>query len=85
MVLGRWLFSLVVVSATVVVVYQLFESNTHFLVIAGFSAVCGGLAGRAMLLRRGLTIGMLSGFLAPLIYIPLWFVFDLPPYFSSLD
>jgi hypothetical protein len=63
----------------VVGVYQLMVWDTHFLLLALFGAGCGTAAGWVFVGRRGLIVGAVLGFLTPLAYLPLWFVFDLPP------
>jgi hypothetical protein len=52
--------------------------NAHFLVLASVGAASA--AGVAWAGRRGLVPGAALGFLAPLVYLLLWFLLDLPPY-----
>ena len=53
--------------------------DAHYLVLAGYGAGSGALAGLAVGGRRAALPGMTAGFLTPLPYLPLWFAFDLPP------
>ena len=73
------LASAAVFVAGVAGVYWLMVWDAHLLLLAAFGATCGGLAGRAAWGRRGLLVGAAVGLVLPLAYIPVWFVFDLPP------
>ena len=68
---------LVVVGVTGV--YQLMKADAHFAILAWFGAVCGAASGYLFGRRVGLLAGGVLGFIFPLVYLPLWFIFDLPP------
>jgi hypothetical protein len=73
------LTSLAAIAVGVAGVYWLMVLDAHFLLLAAFGAGCGGLTGRVLCGRRSWVPGAAFGFVAPLVYIPLWLVLDLPP------
>lgn len=70
---------LAVVALGVAGVYWLMVWDVHFLLLAVFGAGCGASAGWSFAGRRGAAAGAVIGFIAPLVYLPLWFAFNLPP------
>lgn len=63
----------------VATVYQLMVWDAHFLMLGLCGAVCGACVGAAFKGWSGALVGSMLGFVAPIAYIPVWFVFDLPP------
>lgn len=75
----RCLGAIVSVVVGIMGIYQLMIWDAHFLLLGAFGSACGLGTGSILARRRGLVPGAALGFLAPLIYLPFWLAFDLPP------
>ena len=75
----RLLSSVAEFAAGVTGVYWLMVWDTHFFMLALFGCGCGGISGAIPWGRRGCIVGVVVGFIIPLAYLPLWFIFNLPP------
>jgi hypothetical protein len=76
----RILFGVAFLVIGAAAVYQLMVWDAHFLLLGLCGAVFGACAGAAFKGRIGTLAGLMLGFVAPIAYLPFWFVLDLPPY-----
>jgi hypothetical protein len=64
----------------IAITYWMMDRDTHILFLSAFGAMCGTASGFILGRGQGAVIGAAIGFIAPVAYLPLWFIFDLPPY-----
>jgi len=75
----RVVMSVGLLAIAVAGIYRLMVWDAHFLLTSGYGAACGGFVGFLFSGRRAAVPGAGVGFVALLLYFPLWFVLNLPP------